>query len=140
MPSVARCDTDPHLIHAELSTVELDKFLEDYDAREQERKRRENEDELTKIEEEAQRHAEQVRPAVDPNGMNLKIKFADGTLEKIRIKKTATVESIRAHLAKKRNLPIERVILKLDGEKVDDEDTVEGLDLEDDDMLDAQVK
>ena len=49
------------------------------------------------------------------------------------------MESIKVHLGRKKEVPPQQIVLKIDGDKLNGGDTIEDLGLEDDDMLDAQI-
>jgi len=62
-----------------------------------------------------------------------------GRLKRFESKKTSTIESIKNHFEKKKNAP-GKIVLKLDGERIADDETIESLDLENDDMIDAEIR
>jgi len=123
----------------EASTIELEQYLEKLEKEEEERRRRAQDAELDKIIHEADLKAGMDADLDNPNLIFLKIKFSNGEAEKIRVKKTSTIESIKNHFEKKKNAP-GKIVLKLDGERIADDETIESLDLENDDMIDAEIR
>jgi len=121
-------------LNLEVAPVELEEYLEQIE-RELEAKRKKEEEEL-----EALLSAEtQILPDVaqDSNTVNLKIKFKNGDIEKVKVKKDSTFGSIISHLAKKKDVNESSIVLKIDGDKIQTDETPNSMDLEDDDMIDA---
>lgn len=56
------------------------------------------------------------------------------------LSKRAALKDLMERFAEKENLPLEKLIFRFDGDKVDPESTPEDLDMEDDDCIDVNIK